>query len=124
MVVQQTYAPLRTCRVFCYRSIIPLLRRGSRRREVKMFTLARMVDFVINVYAVGLLVYVLCTWIVEPRAERLARWLGRFYLPFLTPLQRHIRPTKVGSLTIDFSPWALLAGILLFRGLVVWILAG
>jgi len=89
-----------------------------------MFALARLIDFLFGVYALGLLVYVLCSWIVEPRAQRLGRWLGKFYLPFLTPLQRHIKPAKLGTLTVDFSPWALLAGILVFRVLVVWILTG
>ena len=101
-----------------------LLKRRSPSYKVNMFAFARIVDFFIGVYAIGLLVYVLCSCIVESRAERFGCWLGRFYLPFLTPLQRHIKPTKLGTATVDFSPWALLFGILVFRILVVWILTG
>ncbi len=88
-----------------------------------MFGLVGIVNLVLGLVAVGLLVYVIATWITHPVAEKVKKWLGPLYLPFLQPLRSRLRPARVGKLEVDVAPWVLLAAILVFRFLVVGILS-
>ena len=77
---------------------------------------------VFTVYAVGLIVCIILSWAHGPRAEAAAKWLERFYQPFLMPLRRTFDPVHLGKATIDLCPWILLAGIVLMRELILRII--
>jgi uncharacterized protein YggT (Ycf19 family) len=87
-----------------------------------MIVLARMVYLLFNLYALGLVIYCLLSWIHSPSVLPARRWLERLYGPFLDGLQRAIGPIRVGKGSFDLSPALLLVMILLLRNLVIQLL--
>ncbi len=87
-----------------------------------MIALIRLIYTLFNIYALGLVVYSLLSWVRGPGPERARRGLGPFYLPFLEGLRRAIGPVHVGPRMIDLSPALLLVAILLLRDLIVHLL--
>lgn len=81
--------------------------------------LALIVYFAFNVYALGLIIYVACTWIQHPTAAKVREWLHRWYEPVLEALRRAIKPVTIGTKRVDFTPLVLLVGIMIARKLVV-----
>ena len=81
--------------------------------------LARVVYLILNVYALGLIVCTICTWIPHSKSVPLASWLRQWYEPFLEPIRSFIKPIKGGSTSIDFSPAILLIAIMLIRQILV-----
>ena len=72
-----------------------------------------------NVYAIGLLVYIVCSWVTHPKATDIKHWLQKWYEPLLKPIQSIVPSVKIGTNSIDLSPALLLLAILLLRSLVV-----
>ena len=78
----------------------------------------RIIYLIFNVYALGLLVYIISSWIQHPQVDTARKWLGKWYLPFLIPLRNVIKPIKLGTSSLDITPMILLCAICLIRELV------
>lgn len=78
-----------------------------------MYLIAQLLDL----YALGLLVYVILSWIKNPGAIKVSNWLGHFYLPLLKPLRSVFKPVVFGSTALDLSPIILFLAIALVRRL-------
>ena len=87
-----------------------------------MGALARIIHYVISIYELGLLAYVLSSWIAHPLAHRLRQWLSRWYEPLLAPIRRVIPAPRFGYTAIDLSPLLLFLGLSLIRGLLISLL--
>ena len=87
-----------------------------------MLGLSTLVRAIFDVFAVGLLVYVLAGWIQHPTAVKVRQFLTPFYTPFLTPLRDRLRPVVAGHTSIDISPAVLLLIAVVVREVVIWIL--
>ena len=84
--------------------------------------LAQLVDLASSVYALGLFVYAVCIWIRHAQAQAAAKWLKRWYDPFLLPLRKAIKPVTLGKMAVDFTPMVLLLGIVIARKVLIAIL--
>ncbi|MBN1672818.1 MAG: YggT family protein [Kiritimatiellae bacterium] len=84
--------------------------------------IARLIHYAFSVYQLGLLAYVVCSWIAHPTARSVRLWLARFYEPLLIPIRRVVPALRTGHTAIDFSPLILLIGLALARGLLISIL--
>jgi uncharacterized protein YggT (Ycf19 family) len=89
-----------------------------------MLPLIRLVYFLFNVYAFGLVAYSVLSWVRGRGPEQARRRLEPLYLPSLEWLRRIIRPVRVGGRLIDLSPVLLLLAIVLVRNLIVVFLLG
>ena len=87
-----------------------------------MYMLARLLHLAFGVYYSGLLVYILLGWFRSPETEKVIRWLSRYYEPVLRPIQQRIKPVVLGGSAIDFSPWILIAALMLLQRVVVSLL--
>ncbi len=83
----------------------------------------RLIDLAFKLYTYGLIAYILLSWVNSPESDRLKRWLGRFYIPPLSFIQRGVRPVRVGMVMIDPSPLILLIGVILAKMIVFDILS-
>jgi len=84
--------------------------------------LARIVYYAFNIYALGLIAYVVCSWISGPRIATFRTWLHRWYIPFLSPIRRLLKPIRLGEVYLDLSSMILLIAIYLLREVVVSLL--
>ncbi len=82
-------------------------------------SLLRLLDSILGLYEFGLILYVLCSWILHPAAYALRRWLTCAYEPVLVPLRRWIRAPVFGGTAIDISPLFLIIAIWLVRGILI-----
>ena len=89
-----------------------------------MLMLYRLIHLVFAAYALGLMAYTILSWVRDRKFETARRWLEPFYLPFLAPLRAAIGTVRVGASHLDLAPLALLAGIVVTRALVVYLLFG
>jgi uncharacterized protein YggT (Ycf19 family) len=80
--------------------------------------LFRVLNLVIGLYETGLLIYILCSWIVHPTTMGLRRGLAPAYEPLLIPIRRLIPLPRFGNVAIDLSPIVLFIAIGLVRSLV------
>jgi len=87
-----------------------------------MHFIAQLVDKIFNIYALGLVVYTVLSWINNPNANKARTWLEKFYLPPFTFIQTNIKPINAGGKLIDFSPVILLVGIMIVRKIVGYLL--
>lgn len=71
----------------------------------------RLLKFVLDAYAFGLVAYVVLTWVQSPEVVRAREWLGRLYKPALVPLQKLIKPIRIGNTVLDLSPVILFFAI-------------
>ena len=83
-----------------------------------MSFLARIVTWVFDIYALGLLIYAVLSWVDSPQALRLRRGLEPFYAPFLLPLRRALHTVRLGTARVDFSPVVLFIALVLVRNVV------
>ena len=83
---------------------------------------AAVVYMAFNVYAIGLVACMVLSWVSHPKGVAARAWLHRGYAPFLDPIQRLVKPIKIGSVAVDLSVWLLLIGIYLIRNVVVSLL--
>ena len=80
-----------------------------------MHSLASLVDLLLKLFALGLFVRAVLSWITLSQARKAEQYLDHLYGPFLKPLRRAIKPLHLNTTppsAIDFSPLVLL--------LVVW----
>lgn len=75
-----------------------------------------------NAYALGLLAFVITTWIRHPRVEPARVWLSAWYEPVLLAMRRRIRPVRLGQSRVDLTPVLLFLAIVLLRQIVVALL--
>lgn len=75
----------------------------------------KLIDFVFSVYELGLLIYILASWVHHPVSARIRMHLAPFYEPLLIRVRRWIIAPCFGRLTIDLSPIALLISLSLIR---------
>ncbi len=87
-----------------------------------MIFLARLVHYGFTIYTLGLVLYVICSWLAHPNATSLRLWLARWYEPLLKPIQRVVPPIRLGGSAIDLSPILLLIGLSLLKGLLLSLL--
>ncbi len=88
----------------------------------KMRAVATIIYILFNIYAIGLVVYIVCSWLDNPSVQNFKNNLGRGYKPFLDSIQRVIRPVRFGDSYIDFAPIILLIIIYLLRWVITSLL--
>ncbi len=86
--------------------------------------LVRLVEVVTWAYNVGVLVYVVSTWIRARWASRVERALKPFYEPPLRYLRTWVKPVRWGRMRLDLSPIALILVVVLVRWVVLYVLIG
>lgn len=79
----------------------------------------KLVDSVFGIYELGLLIYILTSWILHPLSVRVRYWLAPLYEPLLTPIRQRILTPFFGRLAIDLSPLVLLIGLAIIRRIVL-----
>jgi uncharacterized protein YggT (Ycf19 family) len=82
--------------------------------------LLKLGSSLIDVYTLGLIVYTFCSWVRHTKVKALEKWLSPLYDWALQPIRKVIKPLKLGTTHVDFTPMLLLFGILIIRRL--WIL--
>lgn len=87
-----------------------------------MLLLATIVHYAFGVFALGLLTYVVCSWIDLASARRLRLWLARWYEPFLAPLRRAIPAPMIGHSAVDLSPLLLYIMVVILKRLILSLL--
>ncbi|MCD6338827.1 MAG: YggT family protein [Verrucomicrobia bacterium] len=74
-------------------------------------TLRDLIDLALKLFALGLFIDVILSWLAPPPLRRLQQALDRFYEPFLNPIRRCVRPFRVfpnAPQAVDLSPLILL----------------
>lgn len=74
-----------------------------------------LIAWLLDIYTLGLLVYVILTWFQSPGAIKARTWLSRFYEPLLKPLRGMLQSVKLGESSFDLSPIVLFIAIILVR---------
>ena len=87
-----------------------------------MIFLARLVHYAFSLYTLGLVIYIMCSWIAHPTAHAVHIRLARWYEPLLTPIRRMIPGLRLGGAMLDLSPVLLLIGLSVLRGLLISLL--
>lgn len=82
----------------------------------------QLVYFVFNAYAMGLVVYTLCSWVNHEKVKAVEKWLSPLYAPVLQRIRRVVKPLKFGATHIDITPMILLFGIVVARKVIMLIL--
>ncbi|OHB67576.1 MAG: hypothetical protein A2Y77_09990 [Planctomycetes bacterium RBG_13_62_9] len=84
--------------------------------------LVQLVTFAFNVYAMGLIIYGLCSWLPQPGGKRVRDWLRPWYEPVLERVRRVVKPVRIGSTNVDFSALVVLIGIVIVRKITLALL--
>jgi len=87
-----------------------------------MMFIARIIHYMFSFYELGLLVYVLCSWIAHPSAQRFRLWLARWYEPVLLSIRRFMPTLRFGYTALDLSPIVLFIGLSIVKGLLLSLL--
>jgi len=87
-----------------------------------MIFLARIIHMVFGLYAAGLIAYVILGYINVSWTPKIRMELGKFYVPLLDPIQKLVKPVKIGNALVDFSPFILLLAIMVVRSLLLGLL--
>jgi uncharacterized protein YggT (Ycf19 family) len=80
--------------------------------------MAGLIGLAITIYADGLIIYVILSWIRNPQVDKIRALLGKFYEPLLLPLRAFIKPIGAGGGQLDITPIILLLGLILLRRLI------
>jgi len=82
-----------------------------------------VIHAVFGVYELGLIAYVVLSWIKVPGAQKPYSVLHRFYDPPLMVVRKAMqRVVPQGALQVDLSPLVLILAVYLLRGLVIHLL--
>lgn len=81
--------------------------------------LSLLIYYAFGLYAFGLMAYVLLSWVKSPSTEKIRLELEKFYVPFLAPLRRNIKPVNFGGTALDLTPAILLIAIIVVRNLLM-----
>lgn len=84
--------------------------------------MSRLIEMIISAYSLGLIVYLLLGWIHNMQTERARTWLSRLYDPVLVKIRAAVKPINVGATLLDLSPMILLIGLVVLKGLVLYLL--
>jgi len=84
--------------------------------------IVQVVNVVFDVYLLGLIVFVVSSWIMHPLAHDVRRRLEPFYEPLLQPIRNALGSLQTGYARIDFSPIVLFFLLALARSLVLRLL--
>jgi uncharacterized protein YggT (Ycf19 family) len=89
-----------------------------------MLVLVRLMNVVFAAYGLGLLVYAFLSSARGPGGSDAVRGLGRLYEPPLRVTRTFIRPVRIGRLSLDLSPLALVGAVAVVWGVIRYILIG
>ncbi len=81
-----------------------------------MRAIFHLASIALELYQLGLLIYIVCSWIRIPLTLKIELVLARAYEPLLQPIRRRLPMLTAGRNAIDFSPIVLLV--------CIWILGG
>ena len=84
--------------------------------------MSRLVEIVISVYALGLIAYAILGWMRNVRTDAARRLLGRLYDPALARIRVAVKPVQLGTTMLDVSPAILLIGLVILKGLILYLL--
>lgn len=88
-----------------------------------MRVLAEIIHTVFGVYGLGLIVFVILSWVSHPQTNKARAWLGRFYVPFLNAIGKKVSPIEINpKLRVDLNPVILLIMLSVLRGFVIYLL--
>lgn len=87
-----------------------------------MLVFARLIHLVFGLYALGLIVHSLLSWVQTPWSSTMRGRLGRIYEPVLTPIRNLLKSRISSTSGFDFSPLILLVVVYLLRGIVLGLL--
>lgn len=92
-----------------------------------MRTAANFVDVALKVFALGLVIRALLSWVTPPAARKAEQYLDRLYNPFLAPLRKLFKPLQLNTTppsTVDLAPLVLLFLIWWFiHPFAMWLLS-
>lgn len=80
--------------------------------------IAVILHYAFSLYELGLLAYVICSWIAHPTAFVIRRGLAPWYEPLLSIIRRKIPAPRLGATAIDISPMVLYFGLGLIKHVV------
>ena len=80
--------------------------------------MARIVYMIFNTYALGLILYVIMSWIPQMGNHAARKWLERWYAPFLDKIRKGMGTVQMGNARVDFAPGVLLLAIVVIREIV------
>jgi hypothetical protein len=87
-----------------------------------MVSLIRLIYFLFNGYALGLLLYMVLPFLPGEVCVQLRRLLEPAYISILRKIGASIRPVEFRGRTIDLSPFLMLGAILAIRSILVHLL--
>ena len=87
-----------------------------------MMLIARITHYAFSLYELGLVAYIICSWIAHPTAHAVRLWLARWYEPLLVPIRRLVPAPRFGYTAIDFSPVILFIALALLKSLIISLL--
>jgi uncharacterized protein YggT (Ycf19 family) len=91
-----------------------------------MRTLASAVDVLVRIFALGLFVHCLLSWVGV--TKRLRERLEKVYAPFLNPIRKVIKPVELKTsppTLLDIAPLLLMLLVWWFvRPFLIWVLVG
>lgn len=87
-----------------------------------MIFLARIIHMVFGLYAAGLMVYVILGYVTVSWKPKIHMELGKFYVPLLDPIQKAVKPVKIGDALVDLSVFILFLAIMIVRWLLLSLL--
>ena len=84
-----------------------------------------LIDVCIRLFAFGLFVRVVMSWVKTPSTSKAAMFLDRIYDPCLAPLKTTIKPLRLNTTPptqVDLSPIVLiLLLVLVVRPFLIWV---
>ena len=88
-----------------------------------MWKLHGIIGLILNIYACGLILWAILSWIGTTEAVQVRKMLDRFYEPVLSKIRRKVPPIKTsGGTMVDLSPIVLLVAIGILAQLIMILL--
>lgn len=87
-----------------------------------MTVLAAIIHYAFAIYQLGLVAYIVCSWIDHPTAASIRYQLARWYEPILTPIRSVLPAVRIGYTEVDLSPILLFIGLAVLRNLLLSLL--
>ena len=88
-----------------------------------MRLIAEIIHTAFGLYGLGLIAYVLLSWVNHPQASKARIWLGRFYVSILDAISKKVTPVEIKpGVRLDLSPVIFLFAITILRSVVIFLL--
>lgn len=84
--------------------------------------LVRFIFILVDLYQLGLLIYIILSWIPAPELLAVRRWLAPLFEPPLSRIRALVKPISVGTGFLDLSPLLLFVGILVLKRILALLL--